>query len=609
MKRNTLSAVLMLALTLFMSVTAFAADGTKQWETSKSKTATNLDANYESKVTLSLPAADYKANLDVAFVLDGSTSTDEDELAQQAAELLDELATIQNLNVKASLTIFGGWVPLLEDTGLKELSEPANLDELKTKLTDPSYDKKEGRSGSNLQAGVEAACKHLNEDTAVAAADKYLIILSDGAARMWLEQGEAMSKAYLPETRVFWNSNEDFIQRYLRKELRSFAAVWSAGQSGADIGGYGTTKETADATAAASWDTVLNSEDYYTTYEAATYYAAASIMAAEKEANVILVSYPYHSGETYGIYTEDFKTWLSQNGVSRYDKASAEASAIFSAVKDELIYLVDQGSYVVDEIGQGEGYDFTFVKPEEMVLTVAGDKLNITKVSENVYGFGEKAEGVYPFLVTYYPNGTGEWGECFKWDINQPITVDRTVQLTYTVKLVDPQTAAGIYGQYDQDGSQGYAGLHTNKIAVLYPVDSLGNALEPEAFDRPTVSYKVTEYIDITNKPTDSNPPADDDKTQNTTPDQPENNNPGASVQPGSSNSAPSDDSTLSGNAESNHSVSAENTPSAGEEEATVANGTNPGTGDGSHLALWLVLLLTSAAGLGVLGFKRKKNR
>ncbi len=46
-----------------------------EWEKSKSKTATNLDNNFESKVTLSLPSASYKGNLDVAFVLDGSTST------------------------------------------------------------------------------------------------------------------------------------------------------------------------------------------------------------------------------------------------------------------------------------------------------------------------------------------------------------------------------------------------------------------------------------------------------------------------------------------------------------------------------------------------------
>ena len=44
------------------------------WETSKSKTATNLDENYESQVTLSLPAAETVPVTDVVFVLDRSSS-------------------------------------------------------------------------------------------------------------------------------------------------------------------------------------------------------------------------------------------------------------------------------------------------------------------------------------------------------------------------------------------------------------------------------------------------------------------------------------------------------------------------------------------------------
>lgn len=168
-------------------------DPSPEWETSKTKTATNLDENYESKVTLSLPAASYKGNLDVAFVLDGSTSADQEELAKQAAALLEELAGMENLNVKASLTVFGGINPILENTELLDISDSENLTYLQTKLEDKSYDKMDGRSGSNLQAGVEAARAKLDTDSEVASADKYMIILSDGAARMWYKNGSSMS--------------------------------------------------------------------------------------------------------------------------------------------------------------------------------------------------------------------------------------------------------------------------------------------------------------------------------------------------------------------------------------------------------------------------------
>ncbi|HIZ78975.1 MAG TPA: doubled motif LPXTG anchor domain-containing protein [Candidatus Lachnoclostridium stercorigallinarum] len=65
------------------------------------------------------------------------------------------------------------------------------------------------------------------------------------------------------------------------------------------------------------------------------------------------------------------------------------------------------------------------------------------------------------------------------------------VSLTYGVKLMNPQTAEGTYGRYDEDGSEGYDGLYTNNVATLYPVDSNGQEYQPEDFPKPTVSYTV----------------------------------------------------------------------------------------------------------------------
>lgn len=63
--------------------------------------------------------------------------------------------------------------------------------------------------------------------------------------------------------------------------------------------------------------------------------------------------------------------------------------------------------------------------------------------------------------------------------------------MTYTVKLTNPQTAEGTYGQYDADGSENYSGLYTNNSATLYPVDSNSRPGQPENFRRPTVSYTI----------------------------------------------------------------------------------------------------------------------
>lgn len=75
--------VVAMLLTLSMLITMFPAsmlangtstDGNKTWQISKSKTAAKLDDNYQSEVTLSLPAAQEQLESDVVFVLDKSTS-------------------------------------------------------------------------------------------------------------------------------------------------------------------------------------------------------------------------------------------------------------------------------------------------------------------------------------------------------------------------------------------------------------------------------------------------------------------------------------------------------------------------------------------------------
>ncbi|MDD7035914.1 MAG: LPXTG cell wall anchor domain-containing protein, partial [Firmicutes bacterium] len=95
------------------------------------------------------------------------------------------------------------------------------------------------------------------------------------------------------------------------------------------------------------------------------------------------------------------------------------------------------------------------------------------------------------------------YGECFVWDINVPVTIDEQVQLTYSVKLTNPKTAAGTYGEYDRDGSQGKAELYTNNSAVLEYTSSNGTTGHEE-FNKPTVSYTVAAGQEGVDDPTDA---------------------------------------------------------------------------------------------------------
>ncbi len=65
------------------------------WDVSRSKTATNLDENYESKVTLSLPSAEEHLVTDVVFVLDESSCSE--PVKAEVAKMLETLyAQVKN---------------------------------------------------------------------------------------------------------------------------------------------------------------------------------------------------------------------------------------------------------------------------------------------------------------------------------------------------------------------------------------------------------------------------------------------------------------------------------------------------------------------------------
>ncbi len=485
------------------------------WDLSKSKEATNLDSNFESRVTLSLPADDYKGNLDVVFVMDGSTSTDASDLAKDATNLLKELTEYKNLNVKVGVVIFGGSVPILYTSEeLMSLADEENITKLTDVITDRSYDSASGRSGSNLQAGVKNAQSMLDADTEVENSDKYMILLTDGGARMWVnDEGLSMSQGYTVNggTDVWWGQNQDFASRYIEqrnpRELRTFEEVWQAGNTNADFTKYAMTQEESkkeDAYKnAATLEIACNSDDYYTSLEASTYYAATSIVESSEKCHVIWVDYPYHSG-TYAEYTNSFKNWLADNKyVTRYDSQDQQSGDIFADVKDQLIYLLDAGTTVVDYMGYVEGdYNLDFVnKIDTLVLTVDGETKPVTQLSDNSYGFGDKLDnGKYEYELTYYAANDGE--EYFQWDINVPVRKDIPVKLTYTVKLVNPKTASGTYGVYDRygennDGSAKYD-LYTNNKATLNPVDSNGKAGNSQDFQKPTVSYVVESKVPST---------------------------------------------------------------------------------------------------------------
>ena len=465
------------------------------WEHSKSKTATNLDANYQSQVTLSLPAAQEQLVSDVVFVLDKSTSATVEDQMIEMLNSLNQQITETGAKVKVGVVIFN-----------KEANRVLELTELNSDNMGKIQEaiKKDISSGTNTHAGLLAGKAMLDADTSVDANRKYMILVSDGMTYMFDEPAQAINsiQATNGENAVMAGTDCWGIRHYLEGKDSFIPEDWTSylqdvGSKLTEIEQYIQPYDNRDNTNYIS----KGNTELPTTVDVALYKTQEVFKQMQNNG--------YHC---YSV--------LAQTNITNYpwgpsfmNYLAGGKEVSFDDIQNDIYYLLDAGSQVVDVIGEGidnlgNEYDFKFINNiDNLNLTVGGTVLNKKQIDENTYGFGNVRDGIYDFVLTYYPEGMGTRsmevaGELFRWDINVPVSNFAPVQLTYTVQLTNPQTADGTYGQYDADGSEEYAGLYTNKMAILYPVDSNGVEGEQEAFQKPTVSYSISN-----GKPVD--PPVD----------------------------------------------------------------------------------------------------
>lgn len=528
------------------------------WDVSKSKTATNLDENFESDVTLSLPSAETQLASDVVFVLDKSTSA---ALEDQALEMLKNLqAQIQETGAKVNVgvVIFNKEA---HTNGFFDLA--TEYDKIETAIkTDIS-------SGTNTHTGLLAGIDMLESDTSVSDDRKYLIFVSDGITYMYNEEPTAIGLENADKTNIFagpdnWatkygsNAAPDSWEAYLGKVQALIArdGEWFDYP-------YGTTFS-------------KDGENHYVAYDDRTNYA----MAIDKALYRTYEAYS-QAASKYHCYAMTAETSSGSNyqwGPSFIEYLAGGKSVKFEQIQNDIYYLLDAGSTVVDIIGHTDDYNFDFVNDAaNLTMTVGGETLKTTKIDDTSYGFGELRDGEYPYVLTYYANGSEDVkDEHFVWEINVPVSNFEPVTLTYTVKLTNPKTEPGTYGQYDQDGSQDYDGLYTNNSATLYPVDSNGTAGEPEEFAKPTVSYTVEKTATPTPTPTTEPTPVPSTEPS-----------PAPTTEP---TPAPTTEPTTAPTAEPTAAV----TPTPAPESSA------PQTGDTTNLVMWVVILCIGAACLTV---------
>lgn len=591
---------------------------------SRSKTATPLDPEtWTSDITLSLPSAEEKLESEVVFVLDGSSSADEN-VKNEALTLLD--------NLKDAVTDSGAAVKVCI-VKFKRYAAKSDWFDLATSY-DAIKSAIESRisGGTNIHAGLLAGKASLEEHPNISPAKKYLILVSDGSTYLYSKDGD-------------WASKTPFSRTYYTKENYRGAA-----------GGF--------------WDNALYEPNNYPevnvprpkdTSDVAVWQAyLKDVEERNKESNGDLYDYhiDYDLNFNQGKPSDDFKSqpavkrsannrdmafyyahqvWqqLKAAGYNAYSIATKDGMAgagnaddslcfmnylnqgrslNFGDIQNEILYAVDAGSYVTDYMGYVENdYNFDFINdPAKIYVTVGDEKLEAVPLQENIYGFGkhEDQDGAsYDYVLTYSPAADGQ--EHFLWNINVPITNLRHVQLHYTVKLMNPKTEAGTYGTYDSSGSMGYDGLYTNSSATLYPMatgtETVGDGQD---FLKPTVSYQINYYtVTVNYLDEDGNTvvPAytSDSLKEGTAYDVTAQTAP--AIQ-GYTYKATTGD-PLTGTLDGNKVVTVVYTKDA-VDPAPTKPGNTPHTGDSGSMLLWLSLAVVSGgAAVSALVVSKRKNR
>ena len=486
--------LLALVLVLALPVTSFAATA-NEWDTSKSKTATNLNSSYISDITLSLPSAQETLKTDVVFVLDESSCSDPVKVA--VSSMLDTLYNRikdTGATVKIGAVQFRGEVTQL---ALTELSE-----DTKESITAFMGQRPEV-GGSNMSAGLIAGKAMLDADTEVSADRKYLILVSDGITYIWDDETTAAQENYgvnysnsdTPDKPMLagpdswdvkhgkksvpdWSSWLTDTAALVDKTITEKASIYVRNT---DISGNPFVSATDMDSYASSVDIALYKS--YKVFQSikATYSHTYVVMAGVEDE---IAAFPFGPS---------FMSFLAGGRTVDFDE-----------IEKEIYYLLDKGSSVVDYMGYTEEYNFNFVdEASKITLKVGGTEYIVNQqpaplpegetshyyfINPNTQTDGD---GINPDFELIYVKGNGAEEEHFTWNIKVPVSNFAPVQLTYSVELIDPKKAPGTYGQYDADGSKGYTALYTNNRATLYPIDSNGNQGTSEAFNKPTVSYTI----------------------------------------------------------------------------------------------------------------------
>ena len=478
------------------------------------KTATALDENLETKVTLSFPGQREAEPADVVFVLDKSGASAQTDIFKQAKAFLEEInqkAKADGLNIKVGVVLFNK----MGNVQLPLTDVVAGYDDILNAMNSSVH------SGTNMDAGLLAAKSILDADTAVKAENKHVILISDGATYLYCKNGDYTK----PYTRSFgdptkqtnpvtgaaypygsnkmggiweWQSREYNFNNAWKKFPDGSNFIFSqAMKSPEKLGEY----------LAYYRGQYENSDKNWAQYD----YEYTDAAANNGTTNPIPVDVnaPCNIDVAFWSTDDTFQSMVNAGyDMNVYYKNAAdfdgqvflkylvrnsnngELNTDFDKLKAKLMDKIAAGSTVEDTIGA----NFDFVNDPAMIsLTANDEKLSPEKIDATTYGFGKKSDGTYRFTLKYQ---AGE-NEKLILTLNEAAAPSRPVVLEYSELLVNKPTEPGTHT------------LKVNESAVLHPIDGNGVAGEAYEFPVPTVDYTVAKpdpapQPGATDKPSDN---------------------------------------------------------------------------------------------------------
>ena len=449
------------------------------------KTATELDENLETKVTLSFPGKREAEPSDVVFVLDKSGASAQTDIYKQAKEFLEQIsqkAKTDGLDIKVGVVLFnrvGNIQQPLTDvvTGYNDILNAMNSSV---------------EHGTNMDAGLLAAKSILDEDTSVAASNKHVILISDGATYLFCKNGDYTT----PYTRSFGKveGGKNFMGGIWESQSREYHTnnAWKKFSDGST--NFIFSEAMKDPEKLGEYleyyrDQYENSDKNWAQYD----YEYTDDARINGTTNPIPVDVTapcnidvafwstddtfqsmVNAGYDMNVYFKNKADFDGSNFLKYLTRKSnkGQLDTDFAEIKAKLVDKIAAGSTVEDFIGN----NFDFVNDASKIsLNVAGEDLAPEKIDETTYGFGKRTDGTYRFTLKY----TAGENEKLVFTLNEAAVPAKPVVLTYSEVLVNKPTEPGTHS------------LKVNESATLHPVD--GNHVSGVDYDFPVpeVTYTV----------------------------------------------------------------------------------------------------------------------